>query len=334
MDHAGDRSLSCDGQDSVISGVYKARMQALFITSTRLGDAILSTGILARLLADGCRVTVACGPVAAPLFDGVPGVERVIVLRKGRFGAHWRKLWLEAVGRRWDRVVDLRGSAFAWTVRAGSRRVFRAPKGGAGHRVEQLRAGLGWPDLPEPRLWISETDREQAANILYGRAGPLLALCPTANWPPKAWPADRFVELMRAILPEARVIVAGGPGERDLALPVLDAIPPERRIDLVGTAPLMTLAACLARADLVVANDSGLMHLAAASGAPTLGLFGPSRESHYAPRGPRTAWVRADETADDLLARSDAAHGEPGVLMTGLPVQRVAEAARALLAEG
>jgi ADP-heptose:LPS heptosyltransferase len=129
----------------------------------------------------------------------------------------------------------------------------------------------------------------------------------------------------------ARVLVAGGPGERDLASPVLDAVAPDRRIDLVGTEPLMVLAACLERARLTVANDSGLMHLAAASGCPTLGLFGPSDDQNYAPRGLVTAWVRAEEGAGALLARFGQVGREPGALMDGLSVDTVERSARALL---
>ncbi len=314
-------------------------MRALFISSTRLGDAILSSGALAWVLrrAQDARVTVACGPVASDLFQAVPGVERVIAMRKGRWQAQWRNLWHETVGTRWDLVIDLRGSAFAWTVRARERRVFRTPWGG-GHRVEQIRDGLRLDGDVEPRLWIADGDRRRAAEILGESGDPILAVAPTANWPPKAWPGERFVAAIAALtaadgaLPGARVLVAGGPGERELARPVLEAVPAGRLIDLVGTVPLMTLAACLSRCRLAIANDSGLMHLSAAAGAPTLGLFGPSREGHYAPRGTKAAWVRTDETAQALLARSGQVNDAPGALMPGLPVARVVDAAETLLA--
>src|SRR3546814_9634461 len=117
----------------------------------------LTSGALAWGLrrAPDARVTVACGPVATGLFEAVPGVERVVAMRKGPWQAQWRTLWREAAGEGWDLVVDLRGSLFAWTVRAGERRVFRTPSGG-GHRVDQIRSGLRLDGDVEPRLWISE----------------------------------------------------------------------------------------------------------------------------------------------------------------------------------
>ncbi len=313
-------------------------MRALFITSTRLGDAVLSTGALDALLARSAepRITVACGPVAAPIFQNVEGVERVLTMTKGRFGAHWRRLWSAVVGTRWDIVVDLRGSALTWTVLAGERRVYRTPQE-PGHRVDQIAAALGLDPVPAPRLWISDQDRRGAAKVLGDDPGPLLVVAPTANWPPKAWSGERFVELVNRLtdgdgpLSGARVVIAGGPGEAALAAPVVTGLGPERCIDLVGRVPLMTLAACLSRARLVVANDSGLMHVAAAAGAPTLGLFGPSDERRYAPRGPFTAWVRAPDPAEDLLARSGEVADRAGALMGGVSVDAVAAAAGDLL---
>ena len=69
-------------------------MRILFITSTRVGDAILSTGLLDYLITQypGARVTVACGGAAATMFKAVPGLERIIVLDKMAFSLHWLRL--------------------------------------------------------------------------------------------------------------------------------------------------------------------------------------------------------------------------------------------------
>jgi ADP-heptose:LPS heptosyltransferase len=84
-------------------------------------------------------------------------------------------------------------------------------------------------------------------------------------------------------------VLFGGPGaeEQQRIAPVLAALPDA--IDLTGKLTLPEVAACMRRLDLFIGNDSGLMHLAAAAGAPTLGLFGRSHASQYAPAGPRTA---------------------------------------------
>src|SRR5215472_17048463 len=114
-------------------------MRILFVTATRIGDAVLSTGLLAYLIDrhPTARLTVAAGPVAAPLFEAVPRLERLVVIQKRRWSAHWVALYAVVATRRWDRVVDLRGSALAWLLRVDQRRVMA--KGDAReHRVHQL----------------------------------------------------------------------------------------------------------------------------------------------------------------------------------------------------
>jgi ADP-heptose:LPS heptosyltransferase len=94
----------------------------------------------------------------------------------------------------------------------------------------------------------------------------------------------------------AAAIVLAGPGkeERAMAAPLLAALPDA--IDLAGKLSLPEVAACLSRAALFVGNDSGLMHLAAAAGAPTLGLFGPTNAAEYGPAG-RQAMAVVGQTA-------------------------------------
>jgi ADP-heptose:LPS heptosyltransferase len=313
-------------------------MRLLFITATRIGDAVLSTGILNHLLAQnpGARVTVACGPATAGLFAHVPGLDRVIAMPKRRLTGHWLTLWRQVVGTRWDFSIDLRGSAITQLIRADRRIIRRGGRRGM-HRVAELGALLGLDPAPLPVAWTSAAERETAARRIPPGA-PVIGLGPTANWAGKVWPAERFVALFDALaagpLPGARAAIFAGPGEAERAgaEAVLRALPRRRTIDLAGHLSLTEAAAHLARCDLYVGNDSGLMHLAAAAGAPTLGLFGPSPPEEYAPAGPRAAFVRTPETVAELISRPGYDHRTTGTLMGTLAVEPVAEAARALLA--
>jgi heptosyltransferase-3 len=317
-------------------------MKLLFITSNRIGDAVLSTGLLSHLIEQAAaagapaRATIAVGPAAAPLFGAVPGLERVVMLRKKRFSGHWLDLWRRTALTRWDVVVDLRRSALSYLLWAGARLVVRKPDAPI-HRVRLLGELVGRADNPPtPHLWTLQPHRDNAARLLPADR-PVLALGPTANWPGKVWPAERFAETARRLtapdgpLPGAAVAVFGGPAERLQAAPVLREIPRADRIDLVGRVDLLTAAACLGRAALFVGNDSGLMHMAAAMGAPTLGLFGPSRPALYAPWGPRAAFVRTPESFETLTGAPGYDHRTTGGLMGGLQVESVAAAARTLL---
>jgi heptosyltransferase-3 len=95
----------------------------------------------------------------------------------------------------------------------------------------------------------------------------------------------------------------------------------------VGRTGLTAAIACLRRCTLFIGNDSGLMHMAAAAGAPTLGLFGPSRDEHYAPWGPKAALVRTVESYDELVGAPGYDHKTTGTLMDGLSVDAAEDAA-------
>ena len=282
-------------------------MRVLFVTSNRLGDAVLSTGLLDHLIRTHpeARITVACGPVAEGVFARMPNLERIIVLDKRPFRMHWLPLWVSVAATVWDLVVDIRGSALAWTVPTRRRAVMRRRPG---HKIVQLGAVLSLYPPPLPVTWTAPDDRACAASLLpAGR--PVIGIGPTANWPPKIWPAERYAALFEALvtgpLPGAVPAVFAGPGEaeRAMAAPLLAALPAV--IDLAGRVTLPEAAACLARCALFVGNDSGLMHLAAAAGAPTLGLFGPTPVHEYAPAGSRAAVALSkSERMQDLSVAS------------------------------
>jgi ADP-heptose:LPS heptosyltransferase len=274
-------------------------MRILFLAHSRLGDAVLSTGLLRHLLErhPEARVTIACGPVAEGVFARMPNRERTIILRKRRFGLHWLPLWTDCAASWWDLVVDLRGSAFAFLVPAKRRAIMRGGRR-PGHRLLHLAETLRLSPAPRPVAWWSEQDEAVVAPLLPAPSG-FLVLAPTASARFKIWPAERFVALAQALtapdgpMPGAAIGVIAGPGEaeRRMAEPLLAALPQAK--DLVGNLPIPEAAALLSRAGLFVGNDSGLMHLAAAAGAPTLGLFGPTPASQYAPVGPRAQAVLA-----------------------------------------
>ena len=271
-------------------------MRILFISATRIGDAVLSTGLLDHLIRTWpqAKIVVACGPVAEGVFARMPNRAWTILLTKRRLRLHWLELWQQVGLERWDMVVDLRGSAFAWLVRAKRRVVMRGGRQ-PGPRLGHLGALFGLNPPPLPVAWFNAADRARAATLLPGE-GRWIGLGPTANWDRKVWPPERFVALYEALtapgqsLEGARAVILGGPGPQEAAMaaPVLAALG-DRAVNLMGAVALPEAAAVLARCAIFIGNDSGLMHLSAAAGTPTLGLFGPSRVGEYAPSGRRTA---------------------------------------------
>ncbi|MBL6957818.1 MAG: glycosyltransferase family 9 protein [Rhodospirillales bacterium] len=310
-------------------------MRILFITSTRVGDAILSTGLLAHLLREHpeARFTIACGPAAAPLFEAVPNLERVIVLDKMMFSLHWLTLLSKTAFRFWDIIVDLRNSSMYYVLPGRKRyRMGRAER--IEHRVIQLSKVLDLSDNPpSPYLWEDDEHRELAEQLIPD-GPPVLSVGPTANWKAKTWRPQFFAELIErlcapdGILPDGRVAIFGRDDERPMALQLIEAIPADRRIDLVGHLDLLEAYSCLRRSSLYVGNDSGLMHLAAASGIPTLGLFGPSLETLYSPWGDLCSSIRG--VPFDEIFPEGFDHRTSDTLMDSLTVDMAEQAARDL----
>ena len=167
--------------------------------------------------------------------------------------------------------------------------------------------------------------------------GPILALAPAANWLGKTWPLERFSRVaMRLLDPEGpmkggRLMVLGGPEDAKLARELKDVVMRNQFINLTQDTDLLTAYACLKRARLFIGNDSGTMHLAAAAGIPTLGLFGPSDEQLYGPWGANTRVARGPRTYEQIRA-VDPSFGQALCHMMDLSVETVSAAAEELLA--
>ncbi|MEM7123617.1 MAG: glycosyltransferase family 9 protein [Pseudomonadota bacterium] len=307
-------------------------MAILFITSTYIGDAILSSGVLKRLLDDYSDdpVTIACGAPAAKVFEAVPRLARIHVIRKRRRSLHWFDLWRATAGQRWRVVVDLRRTAMPYVLRAGDRRAL--PKNTAPiHRVELNAMALGSAPL-DPIVWTNATHEERARDLV-GEGRDIIAMAPGASWPGKIWPAQSFVDLANRLLAPSgalagsRLLLVGAEQERETAQPIFDGVPDDWLIDGMGVDVLSTYAA-MRRCRLFVGNDSAMMHLAAATGRPTVGLFGPTNDVHYGPWGPNGLVVRTPESIQDLIGGPDYDTRTTGTMMGGLTADMVEAAIR------
>ncbi len=258
--------------------------------------------------------------------------------------------------RRFDVVLDLQGllrsSLIALLTGAAERigpadaregarwlytRTVRVPDGG--HVVDQLRGfarQLGLPDEPpEFVLPVRDADRATAASLL-SRQGiepdrPRIAVLPGARWESKRWPPTHFAELFdrldagfadRPAADRPALLLLGSSAERELADHIL-AGTHARVVDLVGRTRLGELVALLERASLVVAHDSGPMHVAAALGVPVLALMGPTSPERTGPYGqPAHVLTNPLPCAPCYRRRCPLGHQQ---CLTGLPPAHVAE---------
>lgn len=283
-------------------------MNLLYISSSRIGDAVLATGILKHFIDQypGIKVTIATDPLPAPLFQRVPNLQRLITFEKRPHKKHWLFLWRQLAQTRWDIIVDLRGSVVPMFLRAGKRYIWNS-RGKSGHQVEKISQCIHANAPVNPFIWLDEIDHQTAETVLNLNNVtpdniipniPILALAPAANWRGKQWPAEYFAHAIGTFLQqkEAKVALFAAPHEKEMLSPIIQNISQNQRIDLIGKIDLLTVAACLKKARLFLGNDSGLMHLSAAVGTPTIGLFGPTNDAEYGPWGPKNTIIRTPES--------------------------------------
>jgi heptosyltransferase-2 len=263
--------------------------RVLIVRFSSLGDVVLTTPLLRAIRArhPQADLTFVVRSRYADLLAGNPAVTRVVATAPGEpLGALVRRLGSAT----FDACVDLQNSPRSWRFRrllggtwgvVDRRRLARLALiwlgvdnyRGHTHAVERFfeaaRALDVHPDGRPAEVFPTADDEAQAAALIPEGA---VALVPGARWANKRWPAAHWRALAhRLVARGVKLVAVGSEDER----PLLSG---PGVIDAYGL-PLRATAAVLRRARLVVANDSGLMHLATAVGRPVIVLVGPTVEA-------------------------------------------------------
>jgi heptosyltransferase-2 len=298
--------------------------EAVVVQTAWLGDVLLTTPLLASLAGRHGPVDVVTTPDAAPLLTTHPAVARVFAWQKhgalGGGAALARMAW--RLSREPYAVAYLphRSTRSAMLARLAGipRRVGFAdaptlarvlytdprPRSGA-HETERLLslAGDTGPSTLTLELTPFDHAAADAALAAAGITGPFVAMAPGSARATKRWPyyralAERLAQLMS-------VVIVGAPEDAGLLGATMTRIGPHACADMAGRLMVRETAAVLARAELVVSNDSFAMHAAQAVSTPVLALFGPTATSlGFGPRGPRDQALSLD-----LPCRPCSTHG-------------------------
>lgn len=288
----------------------------LFLAPADLGETVLATGAVAHVLGADDRLTIVCAPEAGCLFRAAPGLVAIHALPAfAGLGARWA-LWAKLAGQRFELVIDARGGLLGQAA-PGARRIALKPAASVRHRVEDWAEAVGASGPLAPKIWFDAAAREAAAPL---GAGPLIVLAPGGAHRAKRWAPERFAAVARRLadgpLAQAEIAVLGA-GERDGE--ILRAIVSSLDADglaaraFAGGFDLLAAAALAERATLVLGNDNALTHLAAAAGAPTITLFGPTDERVRGPYGARARALRARPLADFAAMDADAAMADVSI---------------------
>ena len=326
-------------------GAYRWSMAAktfpvLFIAPGDVSEAVLASGLLKKLHdeAPNPRFTIVANRKVAPLYADMPKVEQVVVTDRRHSGRRWFGLFGPLRARRWALVVDLQAGVIAGRLRPRGKPLRRASDDEPTHKlIEAARLMRLDDEPPVPYVFVGDEADKRAAALTAGDE-PILAVAPSAEWVGKAWPVERFAEVVRRLLARGgplaggRLMLLGDKTDAHQVDPVRSAAARDLVIDLIGRADLVTSFAALKRARLYIGNDTGYSQLAAAAGVPTLVLFGPSDDRIWRPWGENVRIVRGARTFEEIR-KIDHALSAQVRHMIDLSSDSVMAAAEALLEE-
>jgi lipopolysaccharide heptosyltransferase I len=294
------------------------------IKPSALGDIVHSLPVLSALRERYPRahITWIINQTYADLLRGHPDLDEVLPFdRKAarrniwRAGGHYYRFFKKLRNQECDLVIDLQGLLRSGLMTAASRAgrrvglstarelssffytdVVEVPYFNAIHAVDRywlVIEALGFGDRPKQfRLHIPDEARSWAAALLGERPRPWIVLGVGARWMTKRWPPQHFADLVRRALALAggSILCVGGPSETAL-VQRLASLVREPLHDLTGRTTLPQLAALLERADVMIANDTGPLHLAAALGRPVVAPYTCTRVLLNGPYGGQSGAV-------------------------------------------
>ena len=313
-------------------------MKVLFITSTRIGDAVLSTSILNYIKNrfPHSSLYIATGKTPASLFKNFNNVKKIFILKKNFFKIHWLDLWCRTFFNKWDIIIDLRGSIITYFLFNKQRYVYKSINQNI-HRLDELALLMKTKHLPLPSIPVLKKDMKKISKDFL-KLKNSIAIGASANWPAKIWPSKNFVKLIKMFLKEKKfgkkksIIFFGSSKDLKNTKKITKHLKKFKVKNFCGKLDLIEVAAHLKRCKIFIGNDSGLMHIASAIGIPTLGLFGPSLESRYAPKGNNAYYIRTKKTFNQLTGAKNFDWNTKKNLMTSLSVNSVFNKIKKILA--
>jgi ADP-heptose:LPS heptosyltransferase len=301
----------------------------LFLAPADLGETVLATGALAHVLGEGGELTVLTSADARPLFRSAPGLKAQYTVEGiGDVGRFIELAWSRRA-RRFDLMLDTRRTPAALVLPAKQKLILPVPEV-LRHFSEDLSELVGSARTLAPTIWLDDRARTAAAAITPD-AAPVLLIAPGGNSAAKRWPHERFAAVARRLatgaLSGARIVVlSAATRDDDIAARIVSSLDADGVPASGAGLDLLAAAALAERATLCIGNDNALTHIAAAMGAPTLTLFGPTDERVRAPRGPRARTLRGKSFEEAAL--------DEGAAMDDISIDAVEAAALYLLHAG
>ena len=296
------------------SGDHKVS-SILLITLSNVGDVLMTTPVMEALHRKYPQAVfdIVADRRSSELFTYCP-YRQAVIHRDKHLG--WRgtiALITRLRATLYDLIVDLRTDGLSLLLRSHRRLTRRGSRPAGPHAVERHMGVIMQREhltaIPPIHVWLSPVEHAQAQAAVVSLPGTRwLALGPGARWAPKCWAATKFSELAHHLQHQFDAILLLGNADDKDACRRVAANLPLPHVDLAGKTGLLQAAAVLQQAQVFVGNDSGLGHLAAASGTPTVTVFGPGDPERYHPWHPQARWISSpsgrltDITASEVAA--------------------------------
>ncbi|MFH1190663.1 MAG: lipopolysaccharide heptosyltransferase II [Candidatus Omnitrophota bacterium] len=284
-------------------------MKILFITLSNIGDCILTLPVLDFLRQKYPRALITCLVPPRPweIFMNNPAVHDVIIFDKQVKLINKIKLFFDLSKRNFDLVVDLRNSFFGAFLPARKKSLFSGPLRRIPSRIKHMREKhLFWANLLDysksnkkyQSLNITLQDIDYINGFLSGENlfdnSKLIVVAPGSRSRIKCWDKQNFSQLCCQLVKEDKQIVLVGDEFDQPVCNYLQAAGGEKIINLCAKTNFGQLAALLKQAQLLITNDSAVMHLASYLNVPVVAIFGPSNEKKYGPWSARSIVVKKD----------------------------------------
>ncbi len=339
----------------------QSRIRILIIKPSSLGDVVHTLPVLRALRRryPAAEIVWLIKSAWAPLVAGHPDLDGVIAEPFTPGG--WLRAARAARAGRYDIALDLQGLLRSGMLarasgapiriglsdsREGSRWFYthRVDVSPDGHAIDRYLAAAAYLDAPvETPEFVFPPGGEGAVVEFLRRHGlsqkrPLVAIAPLARWATKRWPSERFARVAKALRDRlgAGLVLIGGPEERAELRRVagrIEGANGDGGPAIAAKLGLRYLPALLRGVDLLITNDSGPMHVAAAVGTPVVAVFGPTDPKRTGPYGDRNRVLRADIPCSPCLSRR-CGNPERLLCMRMIGEREVLSAAEELLRKG
>lgn len=294
--------------------IDKTKIKKILCIKPRgIGDILLSTIIIDNLLPafPGIKIDYLTEPFAKPVLQDNPNINKILTMGKREF-----PLWvaLRIRKEKYDLIIDLwsnprtaqitflsgvkyrlgfsyRGRRYAYNIKAVTG---RGEYHSAEHNLELIKS-LDIPIISKNvQYFVAAPAAEFARSVINDKFNGkdfIVGIVPSGGWESKRCDAAKWIEICKSINNKynAKFLILWGPGDKSDADNIIENL--NGTAKLAPQTTLKQMSALINECSLVIANDSGPMHISAALGKPTLGIFGPTNPVAHGPYSPVSDYV-------------------------------------------